>query len=106
MIIYYHRVSFASQLRKVKVPTYLLLFLFLSNPNHPRLTLLLLPTPRSSLVLCLILFLLIGLCLGLVWFMGYSDFVTLFFAIIVWCTAYVTVALLASLRAVNHLCTS
>lgn len=39
-------------------------------------------------------------------FMGYTDFVTLFFAIIVWCTAYVTVALLASLRAVNHLCTS
>ena len=37
--------------------------------------------------------------------MAYTDFVTLFFAIVVWCTAYITVAVLASLRAVNYLCT-
>ncbi|WRX07537.1 hypothetical protein QQP08_000024, partial [Theobroma cacao] len=37
-------------------------------------------------------------------FMGHSDFLNLLFAIGVWCTAYITVAILASLRIFNSIC--
>lgn len=45
------------------------------------------------------------LCLGSLSFMAYSDFVNLLLAVAVWCTAYITVAVVASFRAVNYLCT-
>ncbi|KAI4356275.1 hypothetical protein L6164_000308 [Bauhinia variegata] len=43
--------------------------------------------------------------LGSLWFMAYSDFLKLLLAIGIWCAAYITVAVVASFRVFNSLCT-